>query len=617
MSRVRISRDSGKLDLLGMALTSLPPSLPRQLSGWLVYLAVNTNSLEQLPAQLGLLRSLQTLIVRYNILTSLPVLRGLNALVTLDVSNNAITTLPPSIGELPLLACIDCNTNQLTSLPLEICHLRSLKRLTAFANLLASLPEDIGSLPALQHLDVGRNRLDVLPESIGYLHGLVELHVASNLLVELPPSVGQMRCLQKLIANGNSQLRSLPSCGQMASLRVLDVEACRLSELPSITEMHTLRELLWKKNPLQRPPASVATQGLEAIRRYFSEIEAAGATVSRAARLVLLGDGMAGKTSLQRGLRNGCNPQPTTVDARTIQLDLTSLTLFEGVEGQEVVQLSVWDLGGQVAYAAAQQPYIAPGSLYLIVIPAPRACDENYAEVIGRWLAYLQAGAPAAFVLPVLSQCDRLLPAGSTDRSCAALESAAKPQVRWVHRCIYWHNVRLDAKATRLRFHESIPCICSAEGGNASLLKLRATLEAIAQAKPPLLLSIGQTIPRSWSYASAMLRAIRDGSDPVAVAKAAGDELDATTKQQQQQQQQQQQHGRRPAIRAIPAFPSLARPYIMAHEAQHRWTNAVAPALRVSTDGEHSTAHRSAPPHACASRPHLPRPSAQPGWIHC
>ena len=44
------------------------------------------------------------------------------------------------------------------------------------------------------------------------------------------------------------------------------------------------------------------------------------------------------------------------------------------------ITLSVWDLGGQIAYAAAQQPYIVPGSLYLLAVAAPRAsviCDGH------------------------------------------------------------------------------------------------------------------------------------------------------------------------------------------------------------------------------------------------
>ena len=61
MSRVRNSRETGKLDLLGMALESLPASLPRQLANNLTSLAVNTNSLSTLPEHLGLLRALQSL----------------------------------------------------------------------------------------------------------------------------------------------------------------------------------------------------------------------------------------------------------------------------------------------------------------------------------------------------------------------------------------------------------------------------------------------------------------------------------------------------------------------------------------------------------------------------
>ena len=356
------------------------------------------------------------------------------------------------------------------------------------------------------------------------------------------------------------------SLGGLPSLKTLDVENCSLAELPTITDCHALQQLRCKRNPLQRPPVSVASHGIDAIRRYFRELEAEGATISRAARLVLLGDGMAGKTSLQRGLKSGGSPSPTAVDARTIQLDISELTLLEGDKEHEPVTFSVWDLGGQVAYAAAQQPYIAPGSLYLLVVPSHRASDEHFADVIGRWLCYLQAGAPAAYVLPVLTQCDRLLPPGAPDRSPAALDRACAEQASWVRRCIYWHQCRLGSGATRLRFHEGpVICVSSVNGGDASLLRLRTVLEGIATASPPLLLSIGQTIPRSWSCAVTALRALRDGRDPVASARAAKQQLDAKS-------------ATAPVI--LPAaIPSLARPYITLSEAQQKWCSIVAPAL--------------------------------------
>ena len=316
---------------------------------------------------------------------------------------------------------------------------------------------------------------------------------------------------------------------------------------------------------------------------------------------MLLGDGLAGKTSLQRGLASGGQPRPTSYDARTIQLDISRLTLFEGCDDE--CSFSVWDLGGQVDYAAAQQPYIAPGSLYVLVVPATRATDDQYEEVLGRWLTYLQAGAPAAYVLPVVTQCDVLqqranAAAGSAagtrtgsagtstgsagEGSCSALDAAAAEAVQWVRRKIYWHHCRLGQGATRLRFHDTIPCVSSVAGGEPSLRRMRATLEDIARRQPPPLSALGQVIPRSWGYACSMLRALRDGCDAEKLAR-----WHEKRERQQQQQQQQQGGGRATRGKAEPrptAFKSLARPYITSAEAAQMWTSRLAPALGTPTD---------------------------------
>ena len=389
--RVRNSKQSGKLDLLGMAIDALPETFGRHLPT-LTELAVNTNSLERLPASLGMLRCLRSLVVRYNLLASLPALDGLGALQSLDVSNNQLASLPPSIGELPILHHIDCNTNQLERLPDELCQLRALRSLVCHTNRLSALPEDIGALPALQSLDASKNELVCVPESLGYAHQLVELNLATNQLRELPSSLGHLSCVQRLYLRANPPLRALPSISLLASLRVLDVEACGLSELPSITDLPALRELLCKKNPLQRPPASVCIRGLEAIRRYFSELESAGATRSRAARLVLLGDGMAGKTSLQRGLRSSArrSPPPST-RGRSNSISPISSSSKAISSGRSP---SRWDLGGQVVRGGAAAVHCARLALRSS-FPPPRV-RRALCRVIGRWLTYLQAGAPGA-----------------------------------------------------------------------------------------------------------------------------------------------------------------------------------------------------------------------------
>ena len=100
-----------------------------------------------------------------------------------------------------------------------------------------------------------------LPDSIGHLKTLITFDVHANQLVALCDSIGQLACLQKLHASAN-RLVSLPSIAGMVSLRHLDISENVLAELPTVTNETalSLRELLWKGNPLQRPPVSVANQ---------------------------------------------------------------------------------------------------------------------------------------------------------------------------------------------------------------------------------------------------------------------------------------------------------------------------------------------------------------------
>ena len=87
-------------------------------------------------------------------------------------------------------------------------------------------------------------------------------------------------------------------------------------------------------------------------------------------------------------------------------------------------------------------------------------------------------------------------------------------------------QVRQPAGAVRLRIRPRVACVSSVAGGEKTLEALRAQLEEICSSSPPLLLSIGQTIPRSWSYACSMLRALRDGRDPLATARHVAELLD-------------------------------------------------------------------------------------------
>ena len=218
------------------------------------------------------------------------------------------------------------------------------------ANQLAELPSFIGNLIHLETLNVASNQLAELPSSIGNLVAIVELNVSGNQLRKLPSSIGNLVAIEEL-SMFNNQLTELPS----TIVNLIEWESPR-------------RRNFVDGNPLRLPPLAVATEGSEAIRRYFHDL-AAGAAVSHACKLILVGDAEAGKSSLLQSWRNHCVPTPQPQDARTINVERHELCV--GADDTEV-RFVCWDLGGQEQYAAVQQVYMTPNALYVLVINADR-----------------------------------------------------------------------------------------------------------------------------------------------------------------------------------------------------------------------------------------------------
>ena len=269
--------------------------------------------------------------------------------------------------------------------------------------------ERLGRLVDLRVLDLPGNNLERVPDYIGEMRSLEVLGFCDNRLTEVPESLGRLSKLRRLVLSSN-RLTRLPSRLSTCTIwRRFSFNANQLTALPAwlaaLPKLQTLRA----DNPLQLPPRSMCdgtNNCLADVRRYFASLAKHGATTSRRVKLVLAGAGLAGKTSTLRGLQRDCAPSPADKDARTVQLDIWTLVLGD-------VVVSAWDFAGQPEYAAAQQAYLVDGALYLLLVPAHRAMDEDaYPDVLGRWLNTLQARAPGAVVQVVLSHGDEVAAPG-------------------------------------------------------------------------------------------------------------------------------------------------------------------------------------------------------------
>ncbi|MBD2329954.1 COR domain-containing protein [Alkalinema sp. FACHB-956] len=433
------ARQSGRksLDLSWKQIQELPDSIG-QLTN-LTQLNLYNNQLTELPDSIGQLTNLTQLNLYNNQLTELPDSIGqLTNLTQLNLYNNQLTELPDSIGQLTNLTQLNLYNNQLTELPDSIGKLTNIKTLDLHDNKLVGLPDSIAQLSNLAILDISLNELKNLPDSIGQLHGLVTLYLSNNQLKNIPESIGRLTNLTALYINSN-KLETLPRLvGKLIKLQTFNLEG----------------------NFLNTIPPEVIKQGGIAVRDYYRQHIEATTDFIYEAKLIIIGEGGSGKTSLANKLINsqyelklegGRNPEQSTEGIAVMYLD------FNHYSGQKF-RINIWDFGGQEIYHATHQFFLTKRSLYLLVADTRQEnTDFNY------WLEIVELLSEASPTLIIKNE--------KQDRPCQVNENQLRGRFPNLEKIL----------ATNLATNRGLPEICAAIKHHISQLP-----------------HIGTPLPKTW-----------------------------------------------------------------------------------------------------------------------
>ncbi|XP_019614112.1 PREDICTED: malignant fibrous histiocytoma-amplified sequence 1 homolog [Branchiostoma belcheri] len=357
---------------------SLPDALPKLNK--LKVLRLRFGNLDTVPPAVLKLPQLEELDLSWNSGIRLPDgLTGLTNLRVLKLAGTGMKTVPPVVWRLTQLEWLDLSGNQLQTLPAEIGQLASVKHLGLCLCKLRTLPPEVGGMIQLEWLDLSRNQLQMIPRKIGQLTNVKHLDLSDCELRTLPPEVGRLTQLKRLNLSHN-KLQTLPAeVGQFSS-------ACRLDVIG---------------NPLIKPPAEVCRQGIDAIRQYFDELERSEEAVSAHLKVVVLGETMAGKTSLVQTLNSGKSTL-TEEEDRTHCVEITQWAPTDNIT------FEVYDFGGHDMYHLTHQLFLTQGALNLLTVNLQeyRCSEECYTQAVGFWLDTLNARVPGAVVTIVGSKMD-------------------------------------------------------------------------------------------------------------------------------------------------------------------------------------------------------------------
>jgi internalin A len=390
---------SGILDLHDHGLTALPREIG-QLTN-LSTLNLSGNQLTGLPPEIGQLTRLYMIDLKDNKLMALPPeINELRQLKELYLRNNRLRAGQLGIGQLVNLLILSLGGNELIILPSEICHCIALQELRVGGARLTDLPPEIGQLTSLRVLDISSNELTELPPEIGQLTSLRVLDISSNELTELPPQIGQLANLQELSIPNNRVTELPPQIDQLTNLRELDLRANELTALPSQLADLLLKglRLSTQNNPLSEPLPEFIGRGLQALVTYLRSLKDAIAHYE--AKVLLVGEGNVGKTSLIAALRN----EPFIDNRDTTHGIEIRQIIVRHPRVETNITVRIWDFGGQEVYRITHQFFFSRRSLYLVVWNAREGQEQN--EVEG-WIRRIRLRVSEdASVLIIATHCD-------------------------------------------------------------------------------------------------------------------------------------------------------------------------------------------------------------------
>jgi internalin A len=339
--------------------------------------------LSQLSPELFELKHLEHLDLRGQEITILPDgLAHLTNLTVLDLNHNNLTTLPDGLTQLINLTTLDLSNNDLTALPDGLAQLISLTTLDLRANKLTALPEGLAQLTSLTTLDLSFNKLTALPDSPAQLTALTTLDLSFNKLIALSDWLTQFTNLTALGLSNNG-LATLPDAlAQLTSLTTLDLSFNKLTALPDrLTQLTNLTYLYLAKNPIETPPLEVLNldnrgrANIENIRNYFRQLREAGVEHLYEAKLLIIGEAGAGKTSLAKKILTPAY-QLVRNEASTEGIGIVQWGF--SIESGQHFRVNIWDFGGQEIYHATHQFFLTKRSLYALVADTRKEDTDFY-----------------------------------------------------------------------------------------------------------------------------------------------------------------------------------------------------------------------------------------------
>jgi len=256
-------------------------------------------------------------------------------------------------------------------------------------------------LTGLQDLCFGANQISDI-SILEKLIGLKSLVLAVNQISDIS-ILEKLTGLQSLDLS-NNQISDISILEKLTGLQSLDLRGNQISDisplLPLIKSGFSISTDFSEKiriggNPITTPPQAIIKKGSKAIISWFEQIEKDGEAPLYEAKLMILGQGGAGKTTFARlQLDPNYKVKPGKLDS-TLGIDVHKGKEFQHkTQIKQIIKAHLWDFGGQDIQKMLHQFFITENCLYVLVSDK-RAENTNF----DYWFQIVQLLGPQSHVI--------------------------------------------------------------------------------------------------------------------------------------------------------------------------------------------------------------------------
>ncbi|MBE7383927.1 MAG: leucine-rich repeat domain-containing protein [Leptolyngbya sp. SIO1E4] len=373
----------------------------------LISLDLRSNSISDF-SFLSDLKGLTSLYLRNNSISDISFLSDLKGLSSLYLSSNSISDIS-FLSDLKELSSLDLSYNSISDISF-LSDLKGLSSLYLSSNSISDF-SFLSDLKGLSSLDLRNNSVSNI-SSLSDLKGLSSLDLRNNSISDIS-FLSDLKGLSSLDLSFNS-ISDISFLSDLKGLSSLDLRNNRISTIPQQLAAGRLAVKIDKQfasncinlynNPIEDPPLEIVRQGNAAILNYYAQLTAQGQDHLYEAKMLIVGEGEAGKTTLAHKIPEPNCPLPH-VDDRTRGIRIQPHTFpcrerdrSEGAEARDF-HLNIWDFGGQEIYHATHRFFLSKRSLYVLVADNRKDdTDFNY------WLNIIERFADNSPLIIVLNE---------------------------------------------------------------------------------------------------------------------------------------------------------------------------------------------------------------------